>query len=94
MLTRPGCWQSAAVLGYSFTVTLIIRASRLSGGVGQPLLITVHRLGSFIVVVMDRIPGFSLRAPAEAEALGMDWSQLGEWAYECVQPLALRSGQF
>ena len=35
-------------------------------------------------MVMDRIPGFSLRVDSEGEVLGTDISQLGEWAYEYV----------
>lgn len=37
---------------------------------------------------MDRIPGFSLRAPLEEEKIGMDYAQIGEYAYEFALPLS------
>jgi len=37
---------------------------------------------SLILVIMDRIPGFSLRVTAEGEILGVDEDQQGEWGYD------------
>jgi Amt family ammonium transporter len=38
-----------------------------------------------ILFVMNLIPGLSLRATEEEEALGMDDAQLGEFAYDYVE---------
>jgi Amt family ammonium transporter len=38
-----------------------------------------------ILFVMNLIPGLSLRASEEDEALGMDDAQLGEFAYDYVE---------
>jgi Amt family ammonium transporter len=38
-----------------------------------------------ILFIMNLIPGLSLRASEEEEALGMDDAQLGEFAYDYVE---------
>jgi Amt family ammonium transporter len=38
-----------------------------------------------ILFIMNLIPGLSLRANEEEEALGMDDAQLGEFAYDYVE---------
>ncbi|CAG8604548.1 7928_t:CDS:2 [Cetraspora pellucida] len=45
-------------------------------GMGYSFIMTY-----FILFVMDKIPGLSLRADPESEAMGMDESELGELAY-------------
>jgi ammonium transporter, Amt family len=40
---------------------------------------------SLILFLMNLVPGLSLRATEEEEALGMDDAQLGEFAYDYVE---------
>lgn len=51
------------------------------------LAATVWSFGISIILalVVDRIPGLKLRASEEAELLGMDDDQLGEFAYDYVE---------
>ncbi|KAK0645037.1 Ammonium transporter MEP3 [Lasiodiplodia hormozganensis] len=42
-------------------------------------------VSALIAVVIDKIPGLHLRASEEAELLGMDDDQLGEFAYDYVE---------
>jgi len=40
-----------------------------------------------ILFIIDTLPGLSLRAPIEHERIGLDETELGEWAYYHVQRL-------
>lgn len=39
-----------------------------------------------ILIIMDFIPGLSLRVSESAEEAGLDVSEIGEMAYDYVQP--------
>ncbi|KAH8919236.1 ammonium transporter [Atractiella rhizophila] len=40
---------------------------------------------SILLIAMDKIPGFSLRVSEEAEIVGVDEDQLGEWGYDYAE---------
>jgi Amt family ammonium transporter len=42
-------------------------------------------LTSILCFLINLVPGLSLRAPADQEELGLDDSQLGEFAYDYVE---------